>query len=197
METVELLSRDVSESLRRFSVDEFHSMERAGVFHPEERLELIQGKVYNMSPIGPFHGGVTDILAEYFWELSNKRWIVRTQNPVQLSYESEPQPDIALVRRASHHYKSRHPVPEDVFLLIEISDTTLSFDLHQKLPLYASAGIAEVWIVDLIGQTIQIYREPADGAYKSAGQIRPGEFASPSAFPEAKVDAAELFRRIE
>jgi Uma2 family endonuclease len=198
MATAEMIpSVQRADKSHRFTIDDFHWMGRAGVFHPSERVELIEGRIIDMTPIGPFHGGVTDTLAEYFWELSRKRWIVRAQNPVQLDIDSEPQPDLVLARTVAHRYKIRHPSPEDVYLIIEVSDTTLSFDVDEKLPMYARAGIPEVWIVDLNEQVIRIHRNPKGKKFQKITRVHQGEFASPAKFPDVKVDVSEVFRRVD
>lgn len=181
-----------AEKLYRFTVEDYYQMAEAGVIGPDERVELLEGQVYTMSPIGPFHGGVVDELSEFFIERSKKRYIVRVQNPVRLRDDTEPQPDIALLRRDSRYFKSQQPAAADVFLVIEVSDSTIVFDLKRKLPLYARAGIPEVWIVDLVEKEVRIFRHP--GGDKYAQETRASDFASPSAFPDVTVDIANLLR---
>src|SRR5207247_532886 len=118
----------------RFSVAEYYRMAETGILHPDARVELLDGKIIDMSPIGPFHGGAVNRLIRLFSQLSNERWLVSAQNPVHLDEYSEPQPDLMLLKPSPDDYTSRHPVPEDVFLLIEVADTTLAYDLEQKLP---------------------------------------------------------------
>src|SRR6266581_3181743 len=130
----------------RFSVGEYYRMAEAGILHPDARVELLDGRIIDMSPIGPFHGGVTKRLIRFFTALAKGRWIVSAQDPVHLDEYSEPQPDLMLLKPDADDYTSRHPRPEDVLLLVEVPDTTLAFDREQKLPIYARAGISEVWI---------------------------------------------------
>lgn len=164
---------------------------------PDERTELLDGVIYPMEPIGPFHGGVNDSLAEYFWDLSKGRWTVRVQNSIRLSNTSEPQPDIALVARASHGYKRQHPTPTDVYLVIEVADTSVDTDRRLKLPLYAKAGISEYWIVNLRDEVIEVYREPHSRGYSVTTMYKAGEKISPEQFADVKVDVAEIFRRAD
>lgn len=117
------------------------------------------------------------------------------QNPVRLDDHSEPQPDLGLLKPSPDFYRKRHPQPEDVFLLIEISDTTLAADRDEKLPTYGRAGIAEVWIVNLNEETIEIFREPHFTGYATKAFLRAGEQAKPSAFPDVAVDVAALLKR--
>ena len=112
------------------------------------------GEIIDMSPIGPFHGGVTKLLNNIFSVAAKGRWIIAIQDPVRLDDQSEPQPDLMLLKPASDFYHHRHPQPENVFLLIEVSDSTLEADQENKLPVYGRAGVAEVWIVNLNEETI-------------------------------------------
>jgi Uma2 family endonuclease len=179
----------------RFSVADYYRMAETGVLKPDARVELLDGKIIDKSPIGPFHGGLVNRLGRLFNKQAAGRWLVSTQNPVHLDDHSEPQPDLMLLKPASDDYTSRHPVPEDVMLLIEVSDTTLVFDRDQKLPLYGRAGIVEVWIVNLLEKTIEVFREPHFSGYGFHHVFRPGQKASPASFPDVAIDVAELFKK--
>jgi Uma2 family endonuclease len=182
---------------KQFTVEDYYRLGEVGMIQPDERTELLDGVIYPMEPIGPFHGGVGASLEQYFWQLSNGRWIVRSQYPIRLNNSSEPQPDIALVKPASHQYKRRHPTPADVFLVIEISDTSLDVDRGLKLPLYGRATIPEYWIVNLQKEVIEVYRKPHPSGYSVALTYKAGEKISPAQFPDVEVDVAELFRRAD
>ncbi len=177
----------------RFSVKDYYRMAETGVLRPDARVELLDGKIIDMSPIGPFHGDVTDHLNEIFVAASMGRWRTRVQNSLRLDEHSEPQPDLVLAKPIS--YRQQHPQPEDVYLLIEVSDTTLAADQEDKLPAYGHAGIPEVWIVNLNDLTVEIYREPNFTGYASKTILRAGDQAKPLAFPDAAVDVAELLKR--
>jgi Uma2 family endonuclease len=179
----------------RFSVEDYYRMAETGVLRPDARVELLDGEIIDMSPIGPFHGGVTRYLIEFFADASKKRWITDAQNPVQLDDHSEPQPDLMLLKPSGHYYKKRQPTPKDVFLLVEIADTSLERDQEIKLPAYARSGIAEVWIVDLNEQTIEVYRQPNFTGYASKTVLAAGDKATPQAFPDMALDVAELLKR--
>jgi Uma2 family endonuclease len=179
----------------RFSVKDYYRMAETGVLHPAARLELLSGEIIDMSPIGPFHGGLVGRLTRLFSRLSQDRWLVWPQNPLRLDDRSELQPDVMLLKPTGDDYTSRHPQPEDVFLLIEVSDSTLDYDRDEKLPAYGRAGVAEVWIVDLNALTIEVYREPHFNGYGSKTTLRAGDRAVPQAFPDAAVDVAELLKR--
>jgi Uma2 family endonuclease len=166
----------------RFSVEEFLKMGELGVFEEDARLELTEGEVIEMPPIGPGHATVVDRLNELFVVTYRDAALVRTQNPSIVGPRSLPRPDLALVRRLD--YSTRHPTPEDVLLLVEVSDTTLRYDRERKVPLYARHGIAEVWLVDLAGQIVTAYGDPGDKGYRSARTYRRGDRLSPLAFPD-------------
>lgn len=183
------------QSKHRFTVKEYYRMVETGVLPPDARVELLNGEIIDMSPIGPFHGGVTNYLNRFFSAAARDRWVVSIQNPVRLEVHSEPQPDLMLLKPAPDFYRKRHPQPDDVFLLVEVSDSTVEFDQAEKLPAYGRAGVPEVWLVNLNELTIEVYREPNFTGYASKTVLRSGQQASPAAFPEVAVDVAELLRR--
>jgi Uma2 family endonuclease len=182
------------ETRHRFSVQEYYRMAETGVLKPDARVELLNGEIIDMSPIGPFHGGVVNYLIEVFTVARRGRWVTTVQNPVHLSDHSEPQPDLLLLRPSADFYRKRHPQPEDVYLLIEVADTSVTTDRDEKLPAYGRAGIAEVWIVDLNEEAIEVYRDPHFTGYGSRSILRAGEKAAPRAFPDAAVEVAELLK---
>jgi Uma2 family endonuclease len=179
----------------RFSVKDYYRMAEAGVLRPDARVELLDGEIIDMSPIGPFHGSVTKYLTQLFTAAAKGRWITAVQDPVSLDDHSEPQPDLMLLKPIPDYYRKSHPRPEDVFLVIEVSDTTLAIDRNEKLPAYGRAGIAEAWVVNLNEETIEVYREPHFTGYNSKTVLRAGDQASPLAFPDAIVDVAALLKR--
>ena len=170
-------------------------MAETGVLRPDARVELLDGRIIDMSPIGPFRGGVTNHLLEIFTAAARGRWRTSVQNPVRLDDQSEPQPDLMLLKPAADYYRERHPTPADVYLLVEISDTTLELDRGEKLPAYGRAGIAEAWIVDLVHATIEVYRQPHFTGYASKTILGAGDQAEPLAFPDVVVNVAELVVR--
>ena len=184
-----------AQTKHRFSVKEYYRMAETGVLRPDARVELLNGEINDMSPIGPFHGGVTNYLLEVFAAASRGRWRTTVQNPVRLDDHSEPQPDIMLLKPAPDYYRRRHPQPEDVFLLVEISDTSLTTDREDKLPAYGRAGIAEVWIVNLADLTVEIYRQPHFTGYAARTVLSAGDHAAPLAFPDVAVAVGELLKR--
>jgi Uma2 family endonuclease len=179
----------------RFSVEEYYRMGETGVLQPDARVELLDGQIIDLPSMSPPHGSVVKRLNHHFSQLAQGRWLLAVQDPVHLDDYSEPQPDLMLLRRAPDFYRSRHPGPEDVFLLIEVSDSTLETDRQAKLPAYARAGIAEVWIVNLVDETLEVFRQPNFTGYSSSTTLRPGDQASPARFPDARIDVASLFSR--
>jgi Uma2 family endonuclease len=178
----------------RFSVKEYYRMAETGLLRPDARVELLDGKIIDISPIGPFHGGMVSRLTRLFNQLSKNRWLVWPQNALRLDEFSEPQPDVALLKPAKDDYTNNQPCPDDVFLLIEVSDSTLEYDRSEKLPAYGRAGIPEVWIVNLVELTVEVYREPHFAGYGNKTVLRAGAI-SPAAFPDATLDVTELLKR--
>jgi Uma2 family endonuclease len=185
----------IAPAKHRFSVEEYYRMAETGVLRPDARVELLDGEITDMSPIGPFHGRVTKILNKHFSAASQGRWIVSVQDPAQLDDYSEPEPDLMLLKPEADFYGERHPRPEDIFLLVEISDSSLERDQEVKLPAYARSGIAEVWIVDLNEQTIEVYRQPHFAGYNSKTILSAGDKAIPQAFPDVALDVGNLLKR--
>ena len=179
----------------RFSVKEYYRMAETGVLRPDARVELLNGEIIDMAPIGPFHGGVTNYLTRIFNPAPPALWVLSIQNPVRLDDHSEPQPDLMLLKPVSDFYRNRHPQPEDVYLLVEVSDSSLARDLAEKLPAYGHAGIPEVWIINLNEETVEVYREPHFSGYASKTVLKPGDTAQPLAFPDLTVNVSELVRR--
>ena len=179
----------------RFSVSDYYRMAETGVLHPDARVELLNGEITDMSPIGPFHGGVVNYLTEHFVSACKGRWTTTVQNALRLDDYSEPEPDVTLLKRSPDFYRGRHPGPDDVFLLIEVADSSLDRDQQEKVPAYARAGIKEVWIVDLNEEVIEVYRQPSQSGYASKKVLGRGENAAPQAFPDAAVDVADLLKR--
>jgi len=176
----------------RFNTKDYYRMAETGVLGPEARVELLDGEIIDMSPIGPSHGGVTKRLNDHFTQCSKGRWLVAVQDPVHLDDHSEPQPDLMLLKRSADFYGSRHPGPADVLLLIEVADSSLGYDRERKLPAYASAGISEVWIVNLNEHSVETYRGRHGTGYRSTAILRAGDQACPEAFKDAAIGVKEM-----
>ena len=160
-------AKSVQVNRRSFTVAEYERMGRFGIFSEDARVELVCGEIIQMSPIGERHAARVDFLTQFITLRLRRSAIVRVQNPVQLDDYSEPQPDIAVLKPRDDFYNGAHPRPEDVLLVIEVSDSTLDFDQKVKMPLYAGAGIPEAWLVNLPEERIEVYSDPADGEYQT------------------------------
>ncbi|GAB4291753.1 MAG: Uma2 family endonuclease [Oscillatoriaceae cyanobacterium] len=170
---------------RKFTVDQYHQMAETGIFAPSDRLELIQGEIIEMSPIGSRHAAWVDRLNQLFNRQLPENIIVRVQNPISLGdNQSEPQPDITILAPRSDFYLTAHPQPQDILLLVEVSDTSADYDREVKIPLYAAAGITEVWLLDLGAEIWEVYRQPTAAGYQEMQQIQPGASITPLSFPE-------------
>jgi len=167
-------------------------MGEAGIFPPESRLELIEGEILTMAPIGFNHAGHVDRLNRIFARLWDEGVAVRVQGPVQLGDLSEPEPDLVLVKPDTNDYTTRHPNSADVLLLIEVSDSTLRFDRTQKLRLYATHGITEYWIVNLLDQCLEVYRQPQDGDYLDQSVLTAADSIDVVALPALQVSVAAI-----
>lgn len=176
----------------RFTVDDYYRMADAGVLAPDDRVELIDGEVVEMAPIGIRHAACVDQVTRLFVMGVGDRAVVRVQNPVRLDPYSEPEPDVVLARPRANGYSAAHPTPADVLLLVEVADTTLLFDRSRKLPLYAEAGIPEVWLVNLPAATVEVYREPDGPRYVQRVSAVSGDQVSPAALPGWMVAVSDL-----
>jgi Uma2 family endonuclease len=175
----------------RFTVDDWHQMIEAGVVHRGQRLELLDGEIFEMAPIGPRHTSVVDRLTRFWVTRLGERAIVRVQGPTEASRRSEPEPDVMLLRERTDFYVKRHPGPDNVLLVIEVADSSLDYD-HAKLRIYAQAGMAEIWIVDLRHDHVEVYRDPRPEGYASPRVVSRGETLSCLAFPEIGLDVADI-----
>jgi Uma2 family endonuclease len=149
----------------RFTAREFRAMAEAGVLGEDDRVELVDGEIVDMAPIGSRHLSCVVALTHLLVELAQGRYFVSVQNPVRLSERDEPQPDLTLLRRRPDPAAPSPPNPEDVLAVVEVSDTTLSYDRNVKLPLYARAGISEAWVIDLKAGNVEVHSEPSPEGY--------------------------------
>lgn len=159
------------------TLDEYERMCEAGVFEPDARVELIRGEIVDMPPSGPEHESIVARLDRIFNRLAGDAALVWPQgNAVRIpGTDSRPQPDITILRWRDDFYREKRPSPEDVILLIEVSETSLKYDRGSKLTLYAEAGIAEYWVVNVKGGVVEVYTDPSEGEHKSVRRVRRGE----------------------
>ncbi len=156
-----------------FSVEDYHRMGEAGIFEGQ-RVELLNGQIVDMSPVNSNHSGVINLLNRLLSRRLTDDYLISVQNPVSIGQDSEPQPDLSILKFRKDGYTRSHPTPEDTLVLIEVSDSSLEKDRTVKLPLYASAGIPKVWIVNLQEQQVERYREPAQDRYTDIHIFLPG-----------------------
>ncbi len=178
---------------RRFTVDEYLAMEVAGILHEDDRVELIDGEIVVMPPIGDRHTGGTDWTTTLLVPPLLERATVRIGGPIYLNDRSAPQPDVALVRwNPPGSGVTGQTTPDDVYLVIEFADSSLRYDQGAKLARYAAAGIPEVWIANLRAREVTAYAEPAGAGYASVRTYQAGESISPRAFPDVVLAVADF-----
>ena len=153
-------------AVRRWTVDDYHRMVEAGILTTGDRVELLEGQIIEMSPQLPPHASTTQRVARYLDRLLEEIAYVRMQLPITLKPHSKPEPGVAVVRIDPHEYSDRHPAPDEIFLIIEVADTTLLSDRQQKALTYARAGIADYWILDVNAHQIYMFRGPGATGYQ-------------------------------
>ncbi|MFM7408828.1 MAG: Uma2 family endonuclease [Cuspidothrix sp.] len=177
----------------QFTVKQFHQMAESGILSENDRVELIRGEMIDMSPIGRRHAGCVLFLSNFLILLLGGRALINVQNPLELDETSEPQPDIALLKPRPDFYRNSHPQPEDIFLLIEVADTTVKYDREVKIPLYAEANIPEVWLIDVNQEVVEVYRNPLQGVYQDVQKLVKNQVLSILAFPDVNINVSEMF----
>ncbi len=178
----------------RVTVSDYYKMAEAGIFGEDDHVELIDGEIVDMAPIGSRHGGMVKLLTQCFSATARKQAIVSVQDPLHLDDRSEPEPDLMLLKPRDDFYATAHPEAADVLLLVEVGDTTARFDREVKLPLYARHGVAEVWLIDLDTRQVEICRSPQldTSDYAERTTLTAGPIA-PRLLPDCQVDAGTLF----
>ena len=177
---------------RRFTVDEYHRMGEAGILSESDRVELIDGEIIEMAPIGVRHARQVTRIATRLTALVGDRAVVSVQNPVRLSDLSEPQPDISVLRPSPELFREAHPGASDILLVIEVGDASADLDRRVKLPLYARAGVAEVWLVDLRADRVDVYRQPIEDRYDSLRTLEGTDAAPVPGFPDLRLTRNDL-----
>jgi Uma2 family endonuclease len=180
--------------LHRITVDEYYRMAEVGLLAPDARVELIEGVIIDRVPIGELHAVIVDRLVRRFWGISEDKAILRVQGPVRLSNYTEPEPDFALLKPRADEYRRGHPRGPDTMLAVEVSNTTLRFDLRTKLPLYARHGVEEVWVADVNRSGIHVCRRRTDVGYSDVEFVEdPGRLAI-SSLEGVSIDLTGLFQ---
>jgi Uma2 family endonuclease len=167
-------------------------MAEAGVLSPDDRVELVEGEIIKKGPIGSRHAACVRRLVAFFTGHGTQLAQVSVQSPVRLNDFSEPEPDLALLKPRNDFYAKSHPAPDDLLLVIEVSDTTLEYDRGIKVPIYARAGIPQVLIVNLPGEVIESYAEPVNGTYQPSVRAKRGETVEMIAFPNLSLSVASI-----
>lgn len=177
---------------RLISVNEYDRMIELGLFNEDERVELLNGEIITIMPKGTKHAIFNDLVTDILKEKLGNQVYVRNQNPIVLDDFSEPEPDVVLVKPPRHNYLEKHPTPENIYLVMEISDTTLQIDREIKSMAYARAGISQYLLLNLIDQTIEDYREPSSSGYESKKTHRIGGKFNLVEFPEIEINVSDI-----
>ncbi|MCY7316469.1 MAG: Uma2 family endonuclease [Rubrivivax sp.] len=176
----------------RLTVEHYHRMAEAGILPPGQRTELIDGEIIDMAPIGTRHAALVRKLGRVLELQAGNAYTVSVQNPLRLSDQSEPEPDLVLLTYRADSYEHAHPTPADVKLLIEVADTTLRYDTQIKLPLYARHGVSEVWVFDLEAHRLHRWRQPQGDAYTLLDSLDHGSAMTLAAAPGLTLDLSSL-----
>lgn len=175
-----------------FSISDFDRMAERGLFDEESRIELIEGEFFDMAPIGSRHASIVSFLASALIKKLSDRAIVRIQYPIRLGDFSVPQPDLAVVKPKTDFYRKRHPEANEILLLIEVSDSTASYDLNTKIPIYAKYAISECWLIDIDKKTVTLFTEPHENTYKTQRIYHAEEFVQSIQFDCLSINLGSL-----
>jgi len=179
---------------RLCTIEDYYRMAETGILRRDDRVELIRGGIVRMSPVGSLHAACVKRTAAEFFGIVGTDAIVSVQDPIRLAAQnSEPEPDISLLRPKPDYYASAHPTPADVLLVVEVADSSLDYDRGVKIQLYAEAGIPEVWIMALEEECVERYSGLEGGEYRDVRRFCPGESISPALLPNARLDVGRLF----
>jgi Uma2 family endonuclease len=178
---------DLLTDLRPITTADYHRMAEAGILAADESVELIAGQIIQKMPKGPIHSALCKRIEKLIERLLGDQALVRLQDPIQLDIYSEPEPNIAVVRANVNFYADAHPIPSEVYLIIEISDSTVERDLSAKADLYAAAGIADYWVVNVKSQQLHVFREPQCDGYQRQTILKAQQSVSLLAFPDCAI----------
>ncbi|MFB2879256.1 Uma2 family endonuclease [Floridanema aerugineum] len=183
---------------KRFTLEEYHKLTEIGFFHEDDRIELIRGEIIEMAAKGTAHETCISKLLRELVRLLGDAATLRCQSPILLLNNSEPEPDLAIVKNKPDDYLSAHPIPNDVLLIIEISDSTLNYDREVKLSLYAEAGISDYWIFNLFDNQLEAHSEPFQNSqgnfgYQNRRIVLPNQAIALPPFPDLSLDLSRVF----
>lgn len=190
---VSLLARYPAVPRHLLTVDDYHRMGEAGILSEDDRVELIEGELVEMAPIGSEHAAAVNDLTRLLIMAVGDRAVVSPQNPVRLDRRSEPQPDFALLRPRPDGYRSALPTPQDTLLIVEVAHGSLDYDRAVKLALYARHGIPEVWIVNLLGKEVGVHRKPHNDRYAKAERAGSSGIVTIEALPGIRIEVGRIF----
>jgi Uma2 family endonuclease len=191
--TVTEAEQELEPQIHLWSIADYHQMIEAGVLDEDDRVELLEGKIVCMSPQRPFHAASVQRSANYLYEMLRNKAYIRAQLPVILGNDSEPEPDIAVVRLENHEYSFRHPEAPDIYLLIEVADWTISKDRKQKARIYGKNQVLEYWILDIQKRQVYVFRQPEDGTYREELTLSSNDSLAMQAFPDVAIALDALF----
>jgi len=182
-----MLTTEAAFTLRKWTVKEYHKLGEIGIFNPEERLELIEGNIIKISAKGTVHASATRRTATLLHNLLGNQAAVYNKSPIALDDDSEPEPDIAVVRIDPFDYATHHPTPSEVYLIIEVADSSLTFDREIKAKIYARSGIADYWVLNVGDRQLHVFREPTENGYQSEVILAETASLSPIEFPAFNI----------
>jgi Uma2 family endonuclease len=187
-----MIAQKTAFQVKLWTVDEYHQLMDKGVFHPEERVELIVGQIIQMSAKGTAHTSATRRTSNIIRNFLGNRASVYTQDPIQLNDSSEPEPDVSVVRFDPLDYSQQHPTAADVYLIIEVADTSLTYDTEIKAQIYAQSGITDYWVLDVNDRRLIVFREPHQTGYKSQVILDEPQTITPLAFPDLAIALTDI-----
>ncbi|NUN63625.1 Uma2 family endonuclease [Pseudanabaena biceps] len=187
------IEQELEPQIHLWTVADYHQMIEAGVLDEDDRVELLEGKIVCMSPQRPFHAASVQRSSRLLFKLLSDRAEIRIQLPVTLGNDSEPEPDIAVVRLDANEYSFRHPEAPDIYLLIEVADWTISKDRKQKARIYSKNQVLEYWILDLQKRQVYIFRQPDEGTYREELILNSTDTFNLQAFPDVAIALDALF----
>ncbi len=187
------IEQELEPQIHLWSIADYHQMIEAGILDEDDRVELLEGKVVCMSPQIPFHAASVQRSSRLLFKLLSDRAEIRVQLPVILGNDSEPEPDIAVVRFDAHEYSFRHPEASDIYLLIEVTDSTIAKDRNQKVRIYAKNQVLEYWILDLQKRQVYVFRQQEEGSYREKLILSSSDNIAIQAFPDAAITLNAMF----
>lgn len=180
-------------STKKFNIKDYHQMIHVGILQEDDGIELIRGEIVEMSPVGFKHAACVKKLNSLFAKKLGDQVIIGVQDPIKLNDNSEPQPDLVLLKPCEDFYATQHPIPDDIFLLIEVADTSIEYDRSIKIPLYAESKIQEVWLIDLNQNFLEIYQNPQSNYYQNRQKLSSQNLVVLNNLDKIEINVSDLF----